>query len=120
MIWIVKTFTSGTHIVTRNDLSKPHLYVYAKRRLEVCRELKDWLNGGTEPSWLQHLIIHPKTEETCTGPEEINISAVGPMFLPADDNCRLAWQTDESEKAKQARINLIDHLLRRDNNGLDY
>ncbi len=120
MTWEVRSFTSGTHIITRMDINKPHLYIYAKKRLEVCRQLKDWLNGGAEPNWLQYLTIHPKSEEACLGPDDIDISAVGPMFLPADDNCRLNWQTDESSEAKQKRIDLIDHLLRRDNNGLDY
>lgn len=117
--WEVRIYESGTHIVTRNNLRKPHLYVYADKRRDVCHELKNWLNGNKEPEWLQHLKIHKDSKEACIGPDGIDISAVGPLILPDNDNGKLNWQTDMSKKAKQDRVELIDKLLKRCNNGLD-
>jgi len=119
MVWHVNMYQSGTHVVTTDNIDKPHYYVYAEKRYEVCNQLCDWLNGKIEePEWMKDLKINPKSNESCTGPNGINISAVGPMVLPKDDNGRLNWQTDMSEKMMNERIKIIDNLIRR-NNGLD-
>ena len=85
--WVVQTYMSGTHIVTRNMIDEPHYYVYADKRYQVCCELRDWLNGKIkEPDWLKSLQYHPNTKETCIGEDGIDIAATGPMILPPDDN----------------------------------
>jgi len=105
--WETITYGSGTHIVTRNDFEKPHYYVYADKRYEVCKELEAWLNGGPDPRWRFKLVRW--TDESVKGPEGIHIYTTGPFILPPDDNGALNWQVDPDKK--QERMALIDKLL---------
>ena len=111
--WATRMYTSGTHIVTTGG-HHPHYYVYADKRYEVCKQLENYLNGGPRPDWMDQLEIHPDTEEACTGPDGIDISAVGPMILPADDNGALNWIQDYSVGMKHMRKKIINDLLKKE------
>ena len=106
--WIHMSYGSGTQVVTSDDPKRPHYYVYADERSEVCEELMDFMNGGVRPAWLNKLTRESPT--SCTGPDGIKIYTTGPMVLPAKDNGSLNWKS-ESDKELE-RIMLIDFLMK--------
>jgi len=105
--WGVTIYQSGTHIVTRNNPTKPHYYVHADDRRKVCVGLKEWLNGGESPEWRKSLRRSGK--ESVTGPNGIDIYATGPFILPPDDNGALNWGIDPAKELD--RVELIDRLI---------
>jgi hypothetical protein len=104
--WHIITYQSGTHIVTRNN-GNPHYYVYADERYQVCKELQEWLNGGSDPEWRTQL--ERCSPEGVDGPNGIHIYSTGPFILPPADHGALNWQVDLDKK--QDRIDLIDKLI---------
>lgn len=111
----LQCFESGTMIVT--DGTWPHCYVYGPRnddedqgvrdRFKVCEDIRDYLNGGERPKWLDDL--ERTSEESASDLDGTSITATGPMIDRDPPNC--LWVFDDSEKAKDARARLMDRLL---------
>lgn len=109
--WQFRSYLSGSHIVTTDDPASPHYYIHANNRRQVSLELLDFLNHGNIPKWMERLKHSKMSKECCTGPDGINISAVGPLILPEDDG-KLNWTTCMSIAAIHAREELINNLLK--------
>lgn len=113
--WRVQWFGSGTMIVT--DLTWPHYYVYGPRnddedqgvrdRYKVCEDLRDYLNGGTRPAWLDDM--YRTSEKHAEGLDHTKITAVGPMYDRDPPN--LWWDEEDSQEAKDSRARLMDRLF---------
>ena len=119
-IWALGLFGSGTVIVEPVPFRRrPHYYVCAPAsdnegahlRIEIAKELKDWLNGGEEPWWLESM--YRESAEVARTPHGSQIEAVGPMIDVSDPPGGLLWQRDESEDAQIQRGLLIDALMKR-------
>ena len=113
--WRVECFLSGTQIVT--DGTWPHYYVYGpggadegeadRNRYRVCCDLRDYLNGGERPAWLDDLVR--VSESHAEALDHTSITATGPM-IDADPP-KLHWVQDDSDEAKAARARLMDALF---------
>lgn len=115
--WISRYFPSGTTIVARKDGAQPHFYIYGpggetesdsdRNRYKVCEEIRDYLNGGERPKWLDDLErvseIHAKALDGTS------ITATGPSIDANPPRCQ--WVSDESEEAQNARARLMDRLF---------
>jgi len=117
MVWEHKLYGSGTQVVSQNDCNEPHLYVYGPRLLSdkecchersaVCQDLRDFLNGGERPDWLDDL--ERISEDELRGVDGTSIRSTGPMY--DCDPPKLNWKecADEGSQAKRAR--LIDRVV---------
>jgi hypothetical protein len=114
--WLSMLYESGTTIVTRNA-TEPHLYIYGDAsesedryisdRCIVCDAIRDFLNGGIRPQWLDDFERISETEaKSLTG---ASIEAVGPMIDCDPPN--LHWIQDPS--AHNDRAKLMDSLFLR-------
>lgn len=107
--WIVEVYQSGTHIVTTHEPKMPWLYVYAPDRLDACRKLADFLNGGKKPEFLP-LLYRYNNECVKSKDGKYDIYATGWMVLPENDNGALNWRECQTPEAKQMRKELIDKI----------
>jgi hypothetical protein len=109
--WAVKCFPSGTMIVTRGIPGQPHYYIYGpggdRNRHQCCCDVRDCLNGGARPAWLNDLCR--TTESYAEDIDGTSIMAVGPSIDRDPPNCD--WVQDDSEEAQSARARLMDRLL---------
>lgn len=116
--WKIISWKSGNVIVHQKELpNKPWLSVYAdplpsdhdqaKNRLEMCKQLADWLNGGKRPIWLDDFErLKDDYLISLTGAE---IFATGPVL--SFKSSKTFWELDDSKKAKEERKLLLDILL---------
>jgi len=117
MSWKTRCFQSGTTIVT-NDEPGPHFYVYGPQdsneddqqanRHKVCEEIRDYMNGGKRPKWLDDM--DRRREDSAEGLDGTSIHAVGPI-VDRDPPNRI-WGEDASIDAKNNRARLMDRLFR--------
>jgi hypothetical protein len=95
----------------------PWLYIYGpigadddstdRNRYAVCMAIRDYLNGGARPAWLDDL---RRTSEThACDLDGTSISAIGPMFDADPPN--LNWVEDNSDTMNVARARLMDRLF---------
>lgn len=114
--WYVECYGSGTVIVKTNNHNIPHFYVHATEtnndviRRNTAIDLEVWLNHGRMPVWVNTLQLGSETYEYLTNGDDINISVVGPMMLPENDNGALNWISDISHDSQLMRLNLIMRL----------
>jgi len=116
--WDCAFFGSGTTIVRlKEHQHRPHLYVYSDSTLDedrwmrdryaMCYQLRDHMNGGDRPVWLDD--IERLTETFAKALTGASISAVGPMVDADPPN--LNWVWDESDDAKNDRARLMDAVF---------
>ncbi len=116
--WQSTFFGSGTTIVQLKEYAhKPHLYIYAdsavdedrwmRDRYQMCDQLRDYMNGGDRPAWLDD--IERLTETEAKSLMGASISAVGPMVDVDPPKCN--WHTDDSDDAKNDRARLMDAVF---------
>ena len=127
--WECVYYQSGTCVV--KDRSAPHVefqygtrclepwfYIYgpqgandsetARNRYKVCEDIRDYMNGGPRPAWLDDL--NRTTESYAEDLDGTKILTTGPMVDGNPPACD--WVQDESQDAKDARARLMDRLLR--------
>jgi len=79
----------------------------------VCIQLENWLNHQLVPEWARYLTLIGEVNgclPRATGPDGIDITIIGPMVLPENDNGRLNWQTDMIDSAKELRAKCLKLL----------
>ena len=110
--WSVKSFPSGTVVVTTGKPGDPHYYVHGhhrsprEQRYEVACQLRDWLNGGPRHVWMGNLWRDSETR--ATHEDGFAITATGPMVDRDPPN--LDWVEDDTRDLADARARLIDRL----------
>ena len=116
--WDCAFYGSGTTIVTlKEHQHRPWLYVYADAaisesrymadRFAMCYALRDFMNGGSRPPWLDDL--ERRSETTADSPMGASISATGPLVDRNPPACD--WWTDDSDDAANDRARLMDALF---------
>jgi len=126
--WRCEYFLSGTCIVSNANCKKepfaygvsdlePHFYIYGpssddddKRtsdRMKCCEDIRDFLNGGDRPKWLNDL--RRVSESRAEDLDGTKITATGPSIDRDPPKC--FWIQDESQGAKDARARLMDRLF---------
>lgn len=112
-MWQAQFFPSGSCVVVDVDAdpkTQPHLYVYGPSqadRAPMCRNIADFLNGGTRPKWFADL--WRRGETSCEDVDRTYIIATGPYIDIDPPN--LDWREDLSEQSRRKRKELIDRLL---------
>lgn len=126
--WRCEYFLSGTCIVSNANSRKsafaygvrsldPHFYIYGpgsrdedkaqRDRMKCCEDIRDYLNGGERPKWLDDL--KRLSEDHAEDLDGTKITATGPMIDREPPKC--FWVQDESLDAKDARARLMDRLF---------
>lgn len=118
--WYVTTYGSGTTTVSKSEsVGKPcyhigHLAADNEGdhgRHEVAQELKDWLNGGDEPWWMD--LVKRERGDAVKLPHGCEICAWGPFVDTAKPPLWGDWVTDPSDDAQIARGLLIDAIAKK-------
>lgn len=116
-VWDCAFFGSGTTIVQlKGGAFKPHLYViadaavderrYMRDRYAMCDQLRDFLNGGSRPTWLDDFFrASPISLESLAGAK---LFATGPSIDADPPKC--FWVQDESPRARLDRESLINAI----------
>lgn len=126
--WECRYYGSGTCIVENaigpkeafkygvHNLS-PHFHIYGpangdeanymRDRMKCCEDIRDFMNGGERPKWLDDL--HRVSETHANDLDGTSITATGPMVDVDPPACN--WRQDESQEAKDARARLMDRLF---------
>ena len=116
--WTVQFYGSGTTIVClQKHQHKPHLYIYADAasdesrymadRFEMCYQLREFMNGGERPQWLDD--FDRQSEGYAESLSGAQIQAVGPMVDVDPPN--LDWRWDESPQCADDRARVMDVLF---------
>ena len=126
--WECKYYGSGTCIVENalgpkeafkygvHNLS-PHFYIYGpgnpdeskymRDRVKCCEDIRDFMNGGDRPAWLDDLWrVNESHAEDFDGTK---ITATGPSFDASPPACD--WRQNDTQEAKDARARLMDRLF---------
>lgn len=120
VLWTTSAFQSGTQVVQRNYSAFEAYYHIGHLaadtegdggRFDVARELCDWLNGGTEPWWID--MLRRTSADTVTLPHGCEITATGPMIDLAEPPSWGNWAQDDRADARIARGLLADALMKR-------
>ena len=127
-LWECVYYQSGTMIVRDTSQptepfkygegdTRPHFYIYGpggtddddgtRNRYKVCDDVRDYMNGGERPKWLDDLTR--VSEERAEDLDGTSITATGPMVDSDPPKC--FWVQDDSDEAKNARARLMDRLL---------
>lgn len=116
--WQCRAYLSGTQVVGLSYYAYfPHYHIGHLAadtegddgRHQVAQELCDWLNGGAEPWWMDHLSrVGPDGVKL---PHGCEIEATGPMYCP---NQPLLWEEDDRDDARIHRGLLVNALLKRE------
>jgi hypothetical protein len=106
-----RAFAHGVHGLS------PHLYVYGpgnadeakyiRDRIKCCEDIRDYLNGGERPAWLDDM--QRVSETHATDMDGTSITATGPSYDANPPSCH--WRQDESPEARDARSRLMDRLF---------
>ena len=116
--WEVAFFSSGTTIVRlKEHQHKPNLYIYAdaavdddryaRDRYAMCYQLRDFMNGGPRPAWLDDFERVSEIEaKSLSGG---SITATGPSIDKDPPN--LNWVQDDSDDATNDRARLMDFVF---------
>jgi hypothetical protein len=84
--------------------------------MEICKQLRDFLNGGARPEWLDELQWIPPHK--LMRPDGFTITVEGPLY--DSDPPNLFWKQREDEEAKRARTKLLEELFGVDDTGEDH
>ena len=103
--------------VSSRTAGMPHFYIYGpnnpdesireRERQQCCIDVRDYMNGGVRPEWLDDLYRVGETQTEAA--DGTSVDVVGP-FVDADPP-NLVWVFDESQDARDARARLMDRLL---------
>lgn len=117
--WETFVDASGSCVVllVSRDERRPHLYVFADplpdrrrtqaNRIEMCRLLTAWLNGGERPAWLGDFYRRsPNVAECLTG---AMLLAAGPWLRSPGQQGPL--RQSGAPEAQRGRATLLDVLL---------
>lgn len=131
--WQCEYFQSGTCIVSNANCRKepfaygvhsldPHFYIYGpgnkdenkaqRDRMKCCEDIRDYLNGGERPKWLDDL--RRVSEDHAEDVDGTKITATGPSIDKDPPKC--FWVQDDSQEAKDARARLMDRLFLQSDN----
>ncbi len=105
--WRVNSYQSGSVVVTCQEPTLPHLYLYAPTgvRHETAVDIAEFLNGGVRPKWLDDC---ERIQDCIIGTDGTKVIATGPFY-----DCNppaLDWSLCEDAQSKQNRKELIDKL----------
>ena len=118
--WYVTTYGSGTTTVSKSEsVANPCYHIGhlaadndgEHGRHDVALELKDWLNGGEEPWWID--LVQRERGDAVKLPHGCEICAWGPFVDRAKPPLWGDWETDQSDDAKIARGLLIDAIAKK-------
>ncbi len=126
--WQCEYFQSGTCIVSNANCRKepfaygvhsldPYFYIYGpsnenedksqRDRMKCCEDIRDYLNGGERPKWLDDL--RRVSENHAEDLDGTMITTTGPSVDRDPPKC--FWVQDNSQEAKDARARLMDRLF---------
>jgi len=113
-MWVVEKLRLGVIVVA--EKIPPCIYVYGPaindgpsydHRWQIAEQIRDYLNGGERPGWLDGL--WRRGADYARGIDDTEIMAVGPAVDWNPPHC--CWGTDMSEEAKGDRKRLMDKLI---------